>query len=698
MRPLVRSSALAAALLLAAPARADRERPASATVDDDGDDAARFACGKPKASFEVAFPDEVGVKDLTTWAMGFSCKRFVYTAGIASRSAKLTMITPGKLDASAAWAMFEVALDAMGLTAVSKGPVYEIVETPQAKDAALAIRNNFPDGGGAVVRLLLRPAHVGVDDLRAALELVKSKHGAVTALPALGALLITDDGRHVARMRTIVTELDRPGDGDGVWAVPVRFRDPDALAEILTSLVTDPSPVAGAPPGPRLLADRRAGAVFVVGTAGQYQRVATLVSALDRDTGDNATMSAVRLRNARAPEVITALAPLVTGGDGKSGLGQVRLASDEATNAILIQASAQDTASVRAMLAELDAPRRQVYIEAMVLEVSTTGSRTLGTSWHAASEDKSGNVSVGGFQSSTISSVNPAASLAGASGLLAGILGTALSSTLLGESAPSFGLLVQASATSGEVEVLASPHLMMLDNKTATISVGTNIPYKSKSAATSTTFVQGEQIERQNVALTLKITPHVAPADLGAGPDAERIRLDVELEHNQIGDSDFQGLGPTWKERKLDTSVVVHDQDSVVLGGLIDERVEHSTESIPVLGDLPLLGALFRTSHTGRTKANLLIILTPHLIDDSAAGRAVFDRRMREREEFLAARSRLSTEARAPRLDYRKKRGLIAEIDATVRTAERERAEAANITAPAPPQGRVDQPPAAATP
>jgi hypothetical protein len=108
----------------------------------------RYACGKPKGEFEVRMKEVVELRELVAWAMGFSCKRFVYASGLAQRSAKLTMITPGRMDAKEAWGVFQVGLEVMGLTAVPKGSVLEIVESAQAKEAALAIRKGFPDGGG----------------------------------------------------------------------------------------------------------------------------------------------------------------------------------------------------------------------------------------------------------------------------------------------------------------------------------------------------------------------------------------------------------------------------------------------------------------------------------------------------------------------------------------------------------------------
>ncbi len=668
----------------------------------DGVAAEVYSCGKPRGRFAVNLKDEVALRDLVAWAMGFSCKRFVYASSLASRSAKLTMITPGTLDAGEAWAVFEVGLEAMGLTAVPKGGVLELVETAQAKDAALAIRRSFPDGGGGPVRLLVKPRHVPVEELRAALELVRSRHGTVAALPGLRALLVTDDGRHVAAMRTLVAELDRALDGASLWTIPVEHRPAPALVELLVPLVTEPVAPGkgGGAAGPRLVADPRINVVFVVGSAADHARVAALVRVLDSDQGDDARMTAVRLRHARAAEVMAALQPLLSGGGGAAAAGPgagaavagpVRLSSDDGTNAILILASARDTLAVRAMLAELDAPRRQIYIEAMVLEVSSNRSRELGASWHLGKEGAGGGLTLGALTQDGLSSVFPRDSLASAgAGFLGGILGKPLTSTLLGETVPSLGVLVKATASSGDIEVLASPHLMTIDNKPSTISVGSNIPYLSRSATATQLVSTAPSIDRQKVALTLKLTPHVAPAEAGDAPGDERIRLDLELEHNQLGAADFQGLGPTWKERKLETSVVLRDQDTFVLGGLIDERVESSVDKIPLLGDLPVVGALFRSTRTVREKANLLIVITPHLIDDSAAGRAVFERRMREREEFLRARSALSTRVAAPGVDYRRKRGLVAEIDASVRAVEAERRALDAVRAPARPRGRVE--------
>jgi general secretion pathway protein D len=284
--------------------------------------------------------------------------------------------------------------------------------------------------------------------------------------------------------------------------------------------------------------------------------------------------------------------------------------------------------------------------------------------------------------------ITDAAQLPSSAGILGGVLGVPLDTTdLLGTTIPSLGLLLQASVYSSRLDVLSSPHLLTIDNQKATISVGTNIPYKSTQGATSAAgVVTPPSIGRQTVALALEITPHVAPAEDGNG---SVIRLDLHLDSSQLG-TETSDLGPTWKERTLETSVVLRDEETVVLGGLVDERIQSTVTGIPILSAIPVLGALFRQTHNERVKSNLLVILTPHIVDDSVAGREVLARRMRERDEFLRATDDLERRVLEPEVDYRKKRGLLAEIDAQVERIEQEKAQLERAPAATVKAGRID--------
>jgi general secretion pathway protein D len=685
-------------LLIAIAAGGNRARAAPAPAGDgerDGD-AELFACARPGKRFAVNLKPDVELKELITWAMGFSCKKFVYASSLAGRSAKITMITPGELSATQAWGLFEVALHGMGLSLVAKGAALEVVETPAAKDEAIAIGRRFPDGGADVVRLLLRPEHVDVADLAAALELVRSKNGVVTALPKLRAVLVTDDADHVARMKPLVVELDRPQAGDSVFAIPLAHVDATSVAATITKLLEAPASAAGAAAAPRvrLIADTRTNALFLAGTASDYARVKALAAAIDVDTGADSGVHLFRLRHARAKEVATALEGLFAGagsgasagaaratGDaaGAAPTGPVKITADEASNALLVMASAHDAAALHALIDDLDAPVRQVYIEALVLEIEASNTQQLGVAWHGGKGDKDGSLMLGGFLGDGLSSIVPKEA-ASSIGLIGGDFGPSLagSATVLGTTIPipAFGVVARALAHTSHLDVLAAPHVLALDNKAATLSVGANIPYKSSAASTTAANLPiPAQIARQPVALTLTITPHVSPPAPGEASEDREIALDIKLEDSEIGKEDFGGMGPTWKQRSLETSAVLHDEESLVLGGLVDERVEDTVDKIPLLGDLPLLGALFRTSNKVRQKSNLLVIITPHVLDDSREGRDILARRMRERVEFVRSSSDLERRVWDQHGRPEKERGLLADIDAHVREVERERAE-----------------------
>ncbi|HTJ47554.1 MAG TPA: type II secretion system secretin GspD [Kofleriaceae bacterium] len=688
MRALAFVLAVAVTTLPAVARAGDEKVTSEAGASDAGADAALFACAKPGAKFSVSLKPDVELKDLVTWAMGFSCKKFLYSSSLATRASKVTMITPGAMSPPQAWGLFEQALHSMGLTIVAKGSVLEILESPSAKDEALAIAKTFPDGGTSVVRLLLRPEHVDAADLAAALELVKSKNGVVTPLPKLRALLVTDDADHVARMRAMIVELDVEATGDTVFAIPLVHVDAASVVTTVKSLLDPQGAQAASAPHLRLVADPRSNALFVAGSTADYARVKAIANAIDVETAGDSSTHLIHLKHAHAKDLAQTINTLISASGaqaqgGQGAQGTVHVTADEASNSLLVMASAHDAANLRALVDEMDAPVQQVYLEALVLEIEASNDQQVGVAWHGGRENKDGSMDFGGLLSDGLSSIAPKDS-ASNMGFLGGTIGSLIpgSEKLLGTTIPSYGLLLHAATHTSHLDVLASPHLMTIDNKEAKISVGVDIPYRTSQNSVSTTgqVIPG-QIGRQKVALTLAITPHVGPA---APEDAEsdrEVSLDIKLEHSELGTETFGGdLGPTWKERTLDTSVVLRDEETLVLGGLVDERVDDTVDKIPLLGDIPLLGRLFQSSKKIRTKQNLLILITPHVIADSREGRAILERRMRERREFLRSTDDLERRVWEPPVHPEKLRGLIADIDAQVHAVERERAELDDAT------------------
>jgi general secretion pathway protein D len=347
----------------------------------------------------------------------------------------------------------------------------------------------------------------------------------------------------------------------------------------------------------------------------------------------------------------------------------VRVIGDKPTNSLIIMSSGRDFIAVRDVVRRLDQPRRQIFIEALILEVQLQKRLDLGTSSHGGLPVAGGDAIVlGGVQSSTLKSVNPA-SLATLTGLIGGLIGSPLanSQTFLGTSIPSYAILFQALANQDNSNILSAPHIIAIDNEKAELSVGNNIPYKaglSFGGLPTTTGTNqlpvgsiGQNIQREKLNLTLNVTPHISSNDA--------VRLEIEQETKDLGGVDPE-LGPTWAERKLKTQVVVHDQESVIIGGLIQEREVYTATKVPLLGDIPLLGYLFKYTTRQRRKMNLLILLTPYIVKDQLDLASIRERKVREYREFAASFANLNDKKYEPKIDYRRKRGVVEEINRVV--------------------------------
>ena len=726
VQTLVWTVAVVIALAVAVPGHAL----AQPSAPDDLTQEALYSCGKARGPVSVSFKPEVELKDLITWVMGFTCRNFVYGAGIGGRSAKVTIIAPKRMSPGQAWRLFLVALETMNLTVVPQGNVLRVVESAQGKGEPLPLyRKGTPPATAQLVRAVVRPEHIPVDELANALNELKSTHGKVTALPQAGILIITDYGSSISKMTALIREVDQVLDGEGLYLLKVQHADATEMAaklqEILGAPDKTPSPAASrrrssrnrrskakTPPSvggdsdvseavpSKIIADERINALILLASEDAYMRVRSLVKYLDIpiDVGGSGRIHVYPLEHGDAEEVANTLNAAISGvSQGSSGRndrgnrrrtppsssgslpgapgfeGQVRVTNDKPTNSLVVVASVKDFIALKDVIERLDVPRRQVFIEAMILEVETDNGLNLGTSFHGGSSLDDGSIVLGGLQHpGKLQSIFPA-TLAGASGLLGGLIGPLLpgAEELLGQSIPSIGVLFQALATSSNVNVLSTPHLLTMDNQDAEISVGQNIPYQAGFAGLPGGGQNGggfglpvQSVQRQDVALTLKITPHINASDM--------VRLEIDQEISDIASPDFNGLGPSWSKRTVKTTVVVGDQQSIVIGGLMRDRNTYTESKVPLLGDLPLLGYLFKYSQKSKAKTNLLIVLTPYVVKSQMDIEQIVQRKTRESQEFMRTFSTFSVMGSRGEIDYGRKRGLLEEINRTAITIERD--------------------------
>lgn len=708
-----------------------------------GEEEALYSCKRSTDSVVVTFKTEAEVKDLITWVVGFTCKSFLLDPRVVATGRKVSIVTPNKMTPTEAYHVFLGALATIGLTVVPRGNVLRVVEAPLAKKESLPLlRHGTPDDVEELVRYVYKPSYIAAEPLRQAWQSLKTDAGDVLTLGSV--VVVTDYASHVRDMLAFARLVDVPGDADGVYTIPVRHADASKLNEKLTGILgmtaganAAARPEAAAVPS-KIMVDERTNTLLVAASEAGYQRVKALVDRLDialemesgssihvyplgsaiaeelaktlttaigdgksQRTGGGATPTgmaaaptvapgAARAPAASASAAATPAAPAAAASplDGLGAVleGQVRVIADPPTNALIVMASGRDYLAIKDVIRQLDLPRRQVYIEAMIFEVDLDETRDLGAAAHSAATLGNGSNSpvVLGAIENDVNSVTLASTLqanpTSLNGFLAGIISP--STQLLGLSIPSYAALFHAIATSSHSNILSEPSIIAVDNVEAKYKVGLTIPVSDGTtfvgATTGTTSApQGlgnTHVSQQELPLTLNIKPHISNNDL--------ILLEVTHEAKELTSGTQSPLGPSWTTRSFETRVVVRDQQTVVLGGLTQDSVSDSATKVPFLGDIPLLGYLFKSTHKEHHKTNLLVMLTPHIIRDQLDLQAIQDRKLREHDEMLSSISTLDRMKYEPKIDYRRKRGLVEEINRALLDVEQEAAERATLVAP----------------
>jgi general secretion pathway protein D len=551
-------------------------------------------------------------------------------------------------------------------------PVQQGVSTGRRQGGPGGAPAPAPAAGGAKANVQL--ALPG--DLNAEMSINK-----IVADERSNSLLVVANRRAYDWLITIVRKLDQPIDGGsaeggGDGKVHVYYCENANCDELAATL----SAVAG---------------VSVVGGTGQQRRPRTSTPG----------------QPGFAPP---APSPVPSGGQnnlqGQSLMfeGDVRITFDAPTNSLLVVSSFKDFQALRKVITKLDAPRKQVFIEALIMEVLLDKSRDVGVAYHGGKPlnfpggDQS--LLIGGFEASkTLSPTSLISNLGGLTGALFGPTIPAQNLQLFGTAVqlPSFGVFLQLLQQNSDVNVLSNPSLLITNNQEGEITVGENLPFPGQLLG-GFGGLPGQQgglggiggfpsvgVQRQDVALTMKITPSVNEHNM--------IRLEIDQVINDVSNPNFNGLGPATSKRAAKTEVVARDQQTVVIGGLMTDRVSETVKKIPILGDIPVLGFFFRSTTKTMQKKNIIIAVTPYVITDLADLRRVAEKKMRERREFIDRYSSLEDKAQVETdIDYRRKRGMLEEINRTAREAEDEEAELRRIrsrdslddSAPIEPPGR----------
>jgi general secretion pathway protein D len=282
-----------------------------------------------------------------------------------------------------------------------------------------------------------------------------------------------------------------------------------------------------------------------------------------------------------------------------------KIMADEETNALIINTPLAEYGAMEEVIKKLDIPRRMVYLEALIMEVDTAKNFSVGVQW-VSSDGKvfsgfSGSSATPYGMISGITADTPALPAGGTFGIFKEAI------SIGGVTFPNLAAIINAYKNDTDINIIATPQVLTTDNKKAEISVGENVPYITSKNTTSGTQQDYTNYEYKDVSTKLTITPHINQA--GA------LRLEIKTEVIKLKDSSSTAsLTPTTLKRTADTTVIIQDNETVVIGGIIGHEATESDYKVPFLGDIPLLGWLFRTHSTSSTKTNMFIFVTPHII------------------------------------------------------------------------------------
>jgi len=554
------------------------------------------------------------------------------------------------------------ALRMQGITVIEGDSVVRVVPETEAKlQGGPVARGAVTAGGDRLVTQVIPLRYESAAQLVNVLRPMIAPSNTIAAFPGANALVITDYADNLKRLEKVIASLDQPPGGEPM-VVPVRHASAIDLVPTLTKLLADPA--GGAAPDAQqrvtIVADARSNSVLVrTDNPGRAARVRQLIEQLDTPGRAGGNMFIVYLKNAEAARVVQTLRAVLTGQEASSPSGGASpspipaatgvttsttmatntplpftsapaatsftaagatISADTANNALVILAPEPVYNNLRAVIEKLDVRRAQVYVEALIVEVSADKAAEFGIQWQALTGVNSTQTRVVGGTNFTprgsgSNIIDIAANLGSAGqGLNLGVIRGTINIPGLG-TIQNLAFLARALETQVNANILSTPTLLTLDNEEARIVVGQNVPFVTGQYAqtgSTSTVTPFQTIERRDIGLLLRVKPQIT--------EGGTVRLVLYQEISRIQDVSTT-TGIILSKRSLESSVVVDDSQIIVLGGLIEDRLTDGTDKVPIAGDVPLVGQLFRYDARRREKTNLMIFLKPTIVRSGADGR-----------------------------------------------------------------------------
>ncbi|MCE2594756.1 type II secretion system secretin GspD [Motilimonas cestriensis] len=532
-------------------------------------------------------------------------------------------------------------LDVYGFAVVEMdNGVMKVIKAKDAKVSAIPVVDGAnPGKGDEMVTRVVPVRNVSVRELAPLLRQLNDNAGGgnVVHYDPSNVIMITGRAAVVNRLVEIVRRVDKAGDEE-VDIVRLKFASAAEMVRILESIQKPGDGKTNMPNmlKPRMVADERTNSIIISGEPQARKRAVHLVKQLDSELETSGNTRVFYLKYAKAKEMVDVLNGVSKSieGEVKSANGaaaggsnnkqsNLNIEAHEGTNAIVITAQPDVMGSLEAVIRQLDIRRAQVLVEAIIVEVAEGDGIGLSVQWATLAGGGTqfntngaslSEIAAGAYQArpekgSTIidgdkTTVNPETK--GDVTSLASVL-SKVSGMAVGYASNDWGVVLQALASSKGSNILATPSITTLDNQEASFIVGDEVPVKTGSAASGNNDNPFTTIERKKVGIQLKVTPQINEGDA--------VQLVIEQEVSNVNGN--TGVDITFATRAVKTTVLADSGDTIVIGGLIDEKVDESVEKVPLLGDIPYLGNLFKSTSSSTSKRNLMIFIRPTIIRDS---------------------------------------------------------------------------------
>jgi len=555
------------------------------------------------------------IREFVTQVSAITGKSFIVDPRVKGN---VTVISNTSMDTPAVYELFLAVLRVHGFAAVPSGNVVRIVQQVLAKQSGNPQDFSTENPGEELVTQVLSVKNTDSNELVKILRPLIPQYGHIAGLSEPNALIISDHAENIARLTQIINRIDI---ADNSTTRIIRLQK--AWIEDVVSLLEQlaPEQMGKGAKGPNrvmIVASERTNSLIIKGEPETLDKVARLVGELDVPANRGGTIQVVRLAHSDAVQLAEILKNLISDKSPKDSASQAiatSIQADESLNALVIRADPATMAELKEIIARLDIRRLQVLIEAAIVEVTSDFTRTLGT--ELAIGDVSGSALPVGVTAPSGTLASVLANLAAGDGQLSSVpdLGsTPLLAAAKRSSGVNFGVIVRALSANSDVNLLSTPSITTMDNEQAKIVVGQNVPFRTGSTTSGSNGASNPftTIQREDVGLTLEVTPHVH--------DGALVRLEIHQEVSEVDKTSLASIGSDGSadlitnKRTIDTTVLADDREVIILGGLIRDKITDVSSGVPLLKDIPILGRLFKSSNKIREKQNLLVFLRPTVL------------------------------------------------------------------------------------